>query len=78
MRGTPVTVPEGAEKATFAAGCFWGVEHLFRKHFRDNGLIDARVGYTGGDVSNPDYRRVCSGSTGREYFRRHKINTRKS
>ncbi|KAL2022051.1 hypothetical protein VTK56DRAFT_6095 [Thermocarpiscus australiensis] len=60
----PVTVPEGAEKATVAAGCFWGVEHLYRKHFGDKGLYDARVGYIGGDASNPSYKAVCSGNTG--------------
>ncbi|KKF93307.1 putative peptide methionine sulfoxide reductase [Ceratocystis platani] len=59
------TIPEGAEKATVAAGCFWGVEHIYRKHFGNgNGLLDAAVGYTGGDVSHPSYKNVCSGSTG--------------
>ncbi|KAH8905693.1 peptide methionine sulfoxide [Coniochaeta sp. PMI_546] len=57
-------IPEGAEKATIAAGCFWGVEHLYRKHFGGKGLYDARVGYIGGDTSNPSYRAVCSGTTG--------------
>lgn len=65
---TPVQVPEGAEKATVAAGCFWGVEHLYRKHFADKGLYDARVGYIGGDASNPSYKQVCSGNTGRKSF----------
>jgi peptide-methionine (S)-S-oxide reductase len=62
---TPVTVPEGAERATVAAGCFWGVEHLYRKHFADKGLYDARVGYIGGDAADPSYQAVCSGNTGR-------------
>ncbi|KAI1454668.1 PMSR-domain-containing protein [Annulohypoxylon moriforme] len=62
--GSAVAIPEGAEKATVAAGCFWGVEHLYRKHFGDKGLYDARVGYTGGDLNNPSYRAVCGGSTG--------------
>ncbi|KAI1288744.1 peptide methionine sulfoxide reductase MsrA [Xylaria venustula] len=57
-------IPEGAEKATVGAGCFWGVEHLYRKHFGDKGLYDARVGYTGGDSKNPSYKQVCSGKTG--------------
>ncbi|KAL2168342.1 hypothetical protein VTG60DRAFT_7386 [Thermothelomyces hinnuleus] len=64
MSATPVTIPEGAERATVAAGCFWGVEHLYRKHFADKGLYDARVGYIGGDTANPSYRLVCSGNTG--------------
>ncbi|KAI1768154.1 PMSR-domain-containing protein [Hypoxylon sp. FL1150] len=59
-----VPIPEGAEKATLAAGCFWGVEHMYRKHFGGKGLYDARVGYTGGDLSNPSYRAVCGGNTG--------------
>jgi peptide-methionine (S)-S-oxide reductase len=62
---TPATIPEGAERATVAAGCFWGVEHLYRKHFGDKGLYDARVGYIGGDTENPSYKLVCSGNTGR-------------
>ena len=60
----PMTFPPGSETATVAAGCFWGVEHMYRKAFANKGLLDARVGYIGGDTSNPDYRSVCSGSTG--------------
>jgi peptide-methionine (S)-S-oxide reductase len=63
--GGPVSVPEGAAKATVAAGCFWGVEHMYRKEFQGKGLYDARVGYIGGDAKNPNYRLVCSGRTGR-------------
>ena len=59
--------PPNAQKCTVAAGCFWGVEHLYRKHFADKGLLDARVGYIGGDAQNPSYRAVCSGRTGRTY-----------
>ncbi|KAK4166321.1 peptide methionine sulfoxide reductase MsrA [Cladorrhinum sp. PSN259] len=64
MSSSPVSIPEGAERATVAAGCFWGVEHLYRKHFSDKGLYDARVGYIGGDTSDPSYKAVCSGNTG--------------
>ncbi|KAL8722211.1 MAG: hypothetical protein Q9225_001256 [Loekoesia sp. 1 TL-2023] len=57
-------IPDTAQKCTVAAGCFWGVEHLFRKNFDAKGLYDARVGYTGGDTSNPSYSDVCTGETG--------------
>ena len=62
----PAQIPAGSQKCTVAAGCFWGVEHLFRKNFEGKGLIDAKVGYIGGDTDNPGYRAVCSGRTGRE------------
>jgi peptide-methionine (S)-S-oxide reductase len=57
--------PANTQRATVAAGCFWGVEHLYRKHFGNGkGLLDARVGYTGGGANAPNYRTVCSGTTG--------------
>lgn len=49
------------EIATFAAGCFWGVEDKF---LRVPGVLSTRVGYTGGTVRNPNYRQVCSDKTG--------------
>lgn len=49
------------EKATFAAGCFWGVEAAFRAV---PGVIEAYSGYTGGTKEKPGYREVCSGRTG--------------
>ena len=48
-------------KATFAAGCFWGPEARFREL---EGVVDTRVGYTGGDAQEPSYGEVCSGTTG--------------
>ena len=49
------------EKATFGAGCFWGIETAFRKV---KGVISTRVGYTGGHFDKPTYEDVCSHKTG--------------
>lgn len=50
-----------AEKATFAAGCFWGVEDVF---IALPGVLSTRVGYIGGNSDNPSYQDVCSHGTG--------------
>lgn len=49
------------KKATFGAGCFWGVETAFRAV---EGVSDAAVGYMGGTLEHPSYEQVCSGTTG--------------
>ena len=48
------------EKATFGAGCLWGVEAAFRQI---EGVCDVAVGYEGGHLENPTYRDVCTGRT---------------
>jgi peptide-methionine (S)-S-oxide reductase len=52
---------EGAQLATFAGGCFWGVEAAFREI---EGVLQTRVGYTGGQAKDPSYEQVCRHTTG--------------
>ena len=52
---------DGLQRATFAAGCFWGVEASFREI---EGVVSTSVGYTGGRTADPTYEQVCSDATG--------------
>ena len=54
-------VAVATEKATFGAGCFWGVEARFSEM---SGVLETAVGYEGGSLSNPSYRDVCTDRTG--------------
>lgn len=57
---------ETSDLAVFAAGCFWGVEHIFRKHFTvPQQIVDIKVGYANGakELVNPSYEQVKTGNT---------------
>lgn len=58
---TPKTPAAGLEKATFAGGCFWCMEHTFEEL---DGVVSVVSGYTGGRTGNPTYDAVSSGGTG--------------
>ena len=58
---TPLASAPGQQMAVFAGGCFWGIQAVF-EHVK--GVISATSGYSGGDVPNPGYEMVSSGTTG--------------
>jgi peptide methionine sulfoxide reductase msrA/msrB len=58
---TPAAAKTATATATFGAGCFWGVEAVFRSI---PGVVDAQVGYMGGTTASPTYHDVCGGDTG--------------
>ena len=63
VNGNPLRppFPDGLGQAVFGLGCFWGAE---RRFWETEGVYSTAVGYAGGTLENPDYRTVCTGSTG--------------
>ncbi len=61
MEGKLINSRDTIEVATFGNGCFWCTEAVFSKL---NGVISVESGYSGGEMINPDYKSVCSGTTG--------------
>lgn len=59
--GTSFAAATNYQKAILAGGCFWGMEELLRGV---NGVMKTQVGYSGGEVTNPDYKLISSGLTG--------------
>ena len=53
--------PDGSEQMMVGMGCFWGVERIF---WQIPGVYVTSVGYSGGQISDPDYKKICTGSTG--------------
>lgn len=63
VNGNPIRGPFASHlnEAVFALGCFWGAE---RRFWETDGVFSTAVGYAGGTTADPDYKLVCSGSTG--------------
>ena len=63
VNGNPIKgpFPDNLQQAVFGLGCFWGAE---RKFWELDGVFSTAAGYAGGTTPDPDYREVCSGSTG--------------
>jgi len=59
--GQPAAASAKRETAVLAGGCFWGMEEIIRKI---PGVIETSVGYTGGTTKNPNYKQICTGTTG--------------